>query len=161
MELLRRSAKTEGWFGDDGHALLTAVSRLTPGTNVLAYCASLGWRVSGWAGTLVALLAASVPAAIVMVAFAATLVRVDHYPIVRLVIAVGVLAATVLVASSAWYLMRPYLNRASARRVSIIAAVVGVLFLLGMTPVRILLVAAAIGAAMGKPSRVDAPVAYR
>lgn len=155
MELLRRSAKTEGWFGDQGHAVLTAVSRLTPGTNVLAYCVGLGWVVSGWAGALVSLVAASLPASIVMVAFAATLVRIDRYPIVRLAIAVGVLAATVLVASSAWYLMRPYLNRASAPRASIIAAVVGGLLLLGTTPVRVLLVSAAVGALLGRPAPAE------
>ena len=155
MELLRRSGAKEGWLDERGHALLTAVSRLTPGTNVLAYCVSLGWHVSGWRGALAALAAASVPAALVILALAATLVRVDHYPIVRLIIAIGVLAATVLVASSAWHLMRPYLNRASAARTTIIAALVAGLTLLGVTPVRILLVAAVAGAIIGESGRAN------
>jgi len=152
MELLRRSAAKERWFDERGHALLTAVSRLTPGTNVLAYCAALGWQVSGWPGVFIALAAASVPAAVCMVALAATLVRIDHYPIVRLLIAIGVLAATMLVASSAWYLMRPYLNRAWWRRTAIVSGAVAALAVVGATPVRILLAAAALGAAMGMPA---------
>lgn len=153
MELLRRSGAGDGWLDEQGHALLTAVSRLTPGTNLLAYCVGLGWRVAGSIGAVIALLAASVPAAILIVALSATLVRVDRYPIVRIIIAAGVLAATALVASSAWALMRPYLNRASAPRVAIIAAAVVALLLVGATPVRIFLAAAVIGSFMGMPAR--------
>jgi chromate transporter len=159
MELLRRSAAKERWLDERGHAVLTAVSRLTPGTNVLAYCVGLGWQVSGWVGAIVALLVASVPAGLMITALAATLVRIDRYPIVRVIIAVGVLVATVLVASSAWYLMRPYLNRASAWRAAIIATVVGVLSWLDVTPVRIFLLSAAIGALMGMPVQPDVPAA--
>jgi chromate transporter len=152
MELLRRSGAAEGWLDEGGHAVLTAVSRLTPGTNVLAYCACFGWLVSGWLGALVAVAAASVPGSLVIVALSAALVRVDRYPIVRFLIAAGVLAATGLVASSAWYLLKPYLNRSAAARTGIIAVVVGALLLLDVTPVRVLLVAAAIGALLGMPA---------
>jgi chromate transporter len=157
MELLRRSAAKERWLDERGHAVLTAVSRLTPGTNVLAYCVGLGWLVSGWIGAIVALIVASVPAAVMIAALAAALVRIDRYPIVRVIIAVGVLAATGLVASSAWHLMRPYLNRASAWRAALIAAVVAVLSWLDVTPVRIFLASAAIGALIGMPASADAP----
>jgi chromate transporter len=159
MELLRRSAAKERWLDARGHALLTAVSRLTPGTNVLAYCVGLGWLVSGWIGAVVALIASSAPAAVLIAALAATLVRIDRYPIVRVIIAVGVLAATALVASSAWHLMRPYLNRTSAWRAALIAAVVAGLSWLEVTPVRIFLVSAAIGALIGMPADADAPAA--
>jgi chromate transporter len=159
MELLRRSAAKEHWLDEHGHAVLTAVSRLTPGTNVLAYCVGLGWLVRGWIGAIVALIVSSVPAAVFIAALAATLVRIDRYPIVRVIIAVGVLAATVLVASSAWHLMRPYLNRRSASRAAIIAGVVAVMSWFDVTPVRIFLVSAAIGALIGMPASADAPAA--
>jgi len=159
MELLRRSAAKEHWLDESGHAVLTAVSRLTPGTNVLAYCVGLGWLVRGWSGAIVALIVASVPAAVFITALAATLVRIDRYPIVRVIIAAGVLAATVLVASSAWHLMRPYLNRRSAWRAAIIAGIVAGLSWLEVTPVRIFLVSAAIGALIGMPANGDAPAA--
>ena len=85
--------------------------------------------------------------------------RIDRYPIVRVIIAVGVLAATTLVASSAWHLMRPYLNRTSAWRAALIAAVVAGLSWLEVTPVRIFLVSAAIGAFIGMPADADGPAA--
>ena len=43
MELMRRSLARRGWLDDGEHGVLVAVSRFTPGTNVLAYCAALGW----------------------------------------------------------------------------------------------------------------------
>jgi chromate transporter len=149
IELMRRSAAREGWLDERGHAMLTAVSRLTPGTNVIAYCVGLGWLVSRASGAAVAIVASSVPAAVIIAALAATFVRIDRYPVVRLLIAVGVLVATALVASSAWYLMRPYLNRAAGPRAALIAAVVVALMMIGATPVRILLAAAAVGALIG------------
>jgi hypothetical protein len=36
MELHRRSLWARGWMTDEGHALFVAISRLTPGTNILA-----------------------------------------------------------------------------------------------------------------------------
>ena len=48
MELLRRSLGARGWLTDDGHALFVAISRLTPGTNILAYCVALGWQLAHW-----------------------------------------------------------------------------------------------------------------
>jgi len=149
MELLRRTFTAEGVLDETGSAGLIAVSRLTPGTNILAYCVGLGWSLHRWAGALTAVAAASVPASLVIVALAATLVRVDQYPLVRVILAVGVLVATLLVFSSAWYLLRPYLYKVMLLRTTVLVCVAGGLLLLGLTPVRILLISAATGAALG------------
>ena len=62
IELIRRSFERRGWLDETRHALLVAVSRFTPGTNVLAYSAALGWLVHGAAGAAVALAVGSIPA---------------------------------------------------------------------------------------------------
>jgi len=74
MELLRRSLGARGWMTDDGHALFVAVSRLTPGTNILAYCVALGWQLAHWRGALVSLAAASIPASILIALLSATII---------------------------------------------------------------------------------------
>jgi chromate transporter len=79
------------------HGLFVAVSRLTPGTNILAYCAAAGWRLKGWPGSLAALGAASIPGALIVFALAATLVRLDRYPVIRIALSVGMLVAAALV----------------------------------------------------------------
>lgn len=150
MELLRRSGMRRGWLDDSGNALLVASSRLTPGTNVLAYCVGLGWKVRGAAGAIWALLAASVPGAFVIALIAATLGRIDRYFAVRVLLAVGTLIAAMLVLSSAWPLIRPHLKGPARRIALVVSAIAIALSLLGVTPVQTLLVAAVIGAAARK-----------
>ena len=152
MELLRRSLGARGWMTDDGHALFVAVSRLTPGTNILAYCVALGWQLAHWRGALVSLAAASIPASILIALLSATLTQIDQLPLVRAIIAIALIVATLLVLAAAWNLLRPYIKGTNAVRTGIIAAIVVVLVLMKVTPVRILLVAAAFGVVMASPA---------
>jgi chromate transporter len=152
MELLRRSLGARGWMTDEGHALFVAISRLTPGTNILAYCVALGWQLAHWRGALVALAAASIPASILIALLSATLAQIDQYPLVRAIIAIALIVATLLVLVAAWNLLRPYIKGTNAVRTGIIAAIVVVLVLMKVTPVRILLVAAAFGVVMASPA---------
>ena len=156
MELMRRTFGARGWMTDEEHALLVAVSRVTPGTNILAYCVALGWQLAHWRGALVALAAASVPASILIALLSAMLTQIDQLPIVRMVIAVALIIATVLVLSAAWNLLRPYVKGTHAARTAIIAAVVGILVMMRVTPIRILLVAAMLGVVMASPAAAPA-----
>jgi chromate transporter len=157
MELLRRSLGARGWMTDEGHALFVAISRLTPGTNILAYCVALGWQLALWRGAMVALAAASIPASVIIALLSATLVRVDEQPVIQAVIAIALIVAALLVLLTAWNLLRPYIKGTNAVRAGIIAAIVVVLTLMRVTPVRILLVAAVFGMVMASPA--SAPVA--
>ncbi len=148
MELLRRSFAAREWVDARTHGLFVAVSRLTPGTNILAYCAAVGWRLRGWRGTLAALAAASVPASLVISGLAATLVRLDRYPAVRVALSAGMFIAAALVLSSAWNLLKPYARAGRIRFALMIAVAAGVLYALDLTPVRILLICAVVGALM-------------
>jgi chromate transporter len=151
MELLRRTLGARGWLTDEGHALLVAVSRITPGTNILAYCVALGWQLAEWRGALAALAAASVPASLIITALSATLVQVDQLPVVRAALAIALIVATVLVLSTAWNLLRPYVKGTNTIRTAVIAAIVIGLSLARITPIRILLVAAIVGLVMASP----------
>jgi chromate transporter len=55
------------WLGQSPFGLSYALSRLAPGTNLLAFCTAAGWFVQGWSGALVALVDASVPCSILAV----------------------------------------------------------------------------------------------
>jgi chromate transporter len=151
IELLRRRFTSRGWLDAPAHGLIVAVSRLTPGTTILAYCVSLGWRFHRTAGALTALAAASVPAALVVFGLTVALVRVDRYPVVQGLLAVGILVASVLVLASAWNLMRPYVSAPAWRRAAIVTIVAAALIALGATPVRTLLAAALVGFVLPQP----------
>ena len=151
MELMRRSFDVRRWVDAPTHGLFVAVSRLTPGTNLLAYCAAVGWRLHGWRGMLAAVAAGSIPGSLVVFALTATLVRLDRYPAVRIALSVGMIVAAALVFSSAWSLIKPYLRAGSWLRTVLVVALATSLYLVGLTPVRVLLVAALIGALLPSP----------
>ena len=148
IELLRRRFMARGWLDSALHGVFIAISRFTPGTVVLAYCVMLGWRFHRWRGALLALTVASLPASLIVFVLAATLARIDRYAAVRVMLAVGILAAGGLVVGSAWHLIRPYLTRDSRVRLFVIVAVAVALFLIGATPVRVLLVAAVVSSVL-------------
>jgi chromate transport protein ChrA len=87
----------------------------------------------------------------------ATLVRVDRHRAVQALLAVGILVAAALVLASAWNLMRPYLTPAARQRAVIITGVAAVLIVIGATPVRTLIAAAAVGFFLPVPAPAAAP----
>lgn len=146
IELMRRAFTESGWLDDARHGLLVAVSRFTPGTNLLAYCAGVGWLTHGALGALVALLASSVPGAMVVALLSSVVERLLDVPIVRATLAVLTMVAAYLIASSAWALVRPSLGGPRrAWAVAIVLLALGAQWA-GMPPVRVLLLAAVLGA---------------
>jgi hypothetical protein len=85
---------------------------------------------------------------VIVYVLAVTLARIDQYAAVRALLAVGILLAGALVVGSAWHLIRPYLRAESRVRLIVIAAVAAALVIIGAIPVRVLLVAAVISAAL-------------
>jgi chromate transporter len=153
MELLRRSFVARNWLTDSTHAVIMAVSRVTPGTNILAYCTAIGWTFRGWRGSAAALAAASAPSSILIFAFIAVLTRALQYRAVQAGMAVGLFVACYLVIASAWVLLRPYVRGPRRWRVFAVSAASVALYMSGMTPVRILLLSAAVGFLL--PPRVE------
>jgi chromate transporter len=146
MELLRRTCTARGWLDPSGHQLLVAISRLTPGTNLLAYCVGLGWGWRTIAGAAVALAAASLPSAVIVSVLGAVVARTDEARSVQALLAVATLVAAGLVLSAGWYLIRPHIVGPRRLWAGVGIAGVALLYMLEATPVRVLLAAAAWGA---------------
>lgn len=154
IELIRRSFASRGWLDDRTHAMLVAVSRFTPGTNVLAYCAALGWRVHRVSGMAAALAAASVPGSLAVTALSAVIAQLAAVPLVRAGLAVATLVAAGWILAAAWALVRPYVAGPRRAWTVLVAVAAAVLFAVGIPPVRVLLIAAVFGAL--SPGRGDA-----
>jgi Chromate transporter len=60
------------WVTADDFALCFALARLTPGTNLLAFCTGIGWVLRRMPGAVVALLAASIPCTLIVVSATAS-----------------------------------------------------------------------------------------
>jgi chromate transporter len=153
IELMRRSFAKRGWLDDSQHGLLVAVSRFTPGTNVLAYCAGLGWLLHRGGGAAVALAATSLPGSLAVTLLSAVIARLAQSPTVRVALAVAMLVAAALILSSAWALVRPYVTGSRPVWAAAVAIVAAALSAAGIPPVRVLLVAAIAGALLPAPPK--------
>lgn len=152
IELLRRTLERRGWIDDGEHGVLNAVARLTPGTNVLAYLAALGWSLRGAAGAAVAVIGGSVPGSVVVALLTGTAASADRWLAVRAALAVATLVAAVLVLVNAWSLVRPYVRGGRMAWTLASIGIAAVLYFLGATPVRVILALAVWGAFTGGAS---------
>src|SRR5258707_11060420 len=75
--LHRELVVSRGWLTPERYGLIYSLARATPGTNVLAFCAGVGWQLARFRGALAAVLSASIPcaAAVVWVTYVYTLWR--------------------------------------------------------------------------------------
>jgi len=107
-ELQTRLITNRRWLPPEDFGLLYGVARLTPGTNVLAFIAAMAARMKGWRAGVLAVVVASLPAALVI--WWMTLF-VDAWSTNRWVAAAmgGAMAGVVgLIGASAWQLMSPF-----------------------------------------------------
>ena len=138
------------------YGLVYALARITPGTNVLAFCAGTAWELLGWRGAVAAVLAATIPAAILTVLLTAGYDAVRTYPRAMAAIGGTLAAAVGMMATGAWQLLGHHLtSRRAARVLRALAFSLGGLLLAwgaGFSPITVLALAAAAGAAWQAPA---------
>jgi chromate transporter len=67
IAILQREFYRSNWLSPEKFAIAFGLARLTPGTNVLAFCAAAGWYMLGLGGALAAVLAITIPASVLVV----------------------------------------------------------------------------------------------
>jgi chromate transporter len=147
MAALERELVTRrGWLAPEQYGLAFGLARLTPGTNLLAFCAAAAWMLRGWVGAVLAVAAASAPAAIIVVVLTYGYQVLKGNALAMGAIA-GLLASAVgMMAAAAWYLVRPHLRRGGWLRALVLAGGSAALLLgVAMSPVVVLALAAAAG----------------
>ena len=132
------------WITSEDYALAFALSRVTPGTNVIAFCAAAGWLVLGVSGAVAAVFASCAPSAALAVLILQGIESGSGHPWVM-----GALAGTVAaVSGTMWsivlWLVRPFLKggaNKSFRTVVIAGGAFLASWRFNITPVPILAVA--------------------
>lgn len=142
------------WITRDQFRLCFGLCRVTPGTNLLAFCTGVGWLTRGWRGAAVALIAASLPCSLFAVAVTALFEIWTHNPLMRAALHGALAAAVGIIFYTCWHLTRSTLTRANWIRITcVLAASIAVESLLNMSPIRVLLLAAVIGAVWPKVAK--------
>ena len=98
----KRSAIT-----NEQYATCFALSRITPGTNVLAFSAAVAYLMRGWAGAILAVAASSIPSAMVVVLFTRIAADGDQYPLLKAMIEALIAAVIGLIAYNVYQLASP------------------------------------------------------
>jgi chromate transporter len=140
------------WVTDQQFALCYALGRLTPGTNVLAFCTGIGWLLRGLLGALVALLAASIPCTLIVIVITALFREWQGNAIAQAAIHGAVAAAVAITAKTSWTIAGPvYIGGARLRVVLIGAAAFALYVVVGLPAIYVLLGAALLGGLLPVP----------
>ena len=134
------------WLTQEQFGLAYSLARLTPGTNVLAFCAGAGWLMRSAGGAVIAVLAVSAPSAMLAVWLLAAYQRWENNAIVSA--AAGTIFASVaaMMLASAALLVRPRLREAGLGRCALLTGgALAANFGMGLSPLLVLALAAACG----------------
>ncbi|MEP6961308.1 MAG: chromate transporter [Acidobacteriota bacterium] len=153
--LRRELVEMRGWLSLEKFDLAFALARVTPGTNLLAFCAGVGWLLRGMAGAIAGVMAVTVPSAIVAVFFIYWFEASQNNRVAMAAIGGTVAAVAGMMWSTIWTLLKPHAGGASRNlRVLIIA---GGAFLaswkFGVTPLPIIAAGTLLGWAWKEPAK--------
>jgi len=145
--LKRELADDRDWISQSDYALSFALARITPGTNIIAFCAGVGYVIRGLPGSIASVVAVTVPSSVIALLF---MLMFDSWQHNRY-LAGGLAAALAAACGMTWAvvnsILRPLLG--GAERTIRGLAIATVAFLASWqfhwTPVPIILAAAAIG----------------
>ena len=144
VALRRQMVDERGWLSEADVTLAYTLSRITPGTNLFACCAALGYMVRGWPGAIVCLLIASVPSSILTALLTVAMGRILLWPPATALMHGAIAVSVGLSLGSLFVLAQPYLTQGPLLRgLCLIAAGFGLAVLL--PPVWVLAVCAAGG----------------
>jgi chromate transporter len=149
--LRRQLVARHAWLDDAQFDLGYALSRLTPGTNLLAFCTAAGWTTRGWPGAVIALLAASLPCSILAVAVTAFYGELHASALFTAALRGALAAAVAIMVSTAWVFAEPYTRAAPRKALAVASAAAALSLGLHVSPVEILLIAALAGAVWPVP----------
>ena len=148
VEIEKHIIDEQRWITREESNVAFAICRLTPGTNLLAYCVGVGWRMRGLVGALIALGAASLPSAAIAVGLTIFFTAWSTHRLTTIALHAVLAAAIGIMVGTAWTMVRPYVERGAYGPTVAFAMAAFILAVTGLlTPFRVLVVAAAIGAA--------------
>lgn len=111
--LHREIVERRKWLAERPFQLSYALSRLTPGTDLLAFGAYIGYLLRRIAGAFVALLAGSLPCAAMALALTALYSTWSHYSVVQVATRGALAAAVAVTVMTGVTLIRPHWRRTS------------------------------------------------
>lgn len=146
IAILQREFYRRQWLPPEKFAIAFGLARLTPGTNVLAFCAAAGWYILGIVGALAAVLAITIPASVLVVWLTRAYDLTAHSRLARSIVNALLAAAVGTMIGAAVLLVRTQSKRGQwVRPVAISAGAFLLAFVAKLTPLQVIGLAALVG----------------
>jgi len=146
IAILQREFYRRDWLSPEKFAIAYGLARLTPGTNVLAFCAATGWYILGLGGALAAVLAITIPASVLVVWLTRAYDLTTRYPLAQSIANALVAAAVGTMLGAALLLVRTQCSRGRWLRPTVIAIAAFVLaYVVKLSPLQVIGAAAIVG----------------
>ena len=134
------------WLTAEQYALIYGLARITPGTNLVAFSAAAGWQILGWMAAMLAVLAMTVPPSVVVVLLTSGYQAFNSNPLAMAAIGGMLAAASGMMATAAWQLLRPEIRVGRRLRAAVLfLASLGASLGFSMSPIAVLGLAALVG----------------
>jgi chromate transporter len=144
----REMVELREWISAQDYALAFAVAGVTPGTNIIAFCAATGWQILGWMGAVAGVFALTAPSAILAVLILQGFESGSSHPLVMAALGGTVAAVSGMMWSTVLLLLRRYVGKGVSQNARVVA-IAGASFLASwkfkITPLPILAVATLAG----------------
>lgn len=154
--LHRELTERRRWLTQEGFGLAFAMARVTPGTNVLAFCAASGYLLLGWVGAVTAVLSASIPSAVLTVWLTVAFETAERNPIAQSALSAVLATVAGMMVAAVYLLTKPFWKRTLWPRALLI---VGGTFLLREAlhwgPTQIIAAAALVGCLWPEPAEAS------
>lgn len=133
------------WISEDQFALAFGLSRLTPGTNVLAFCAATGAMTRGFAGALVAVIAGSLPCSMIAVLATHFFSVLQRSPFFAAALGGALAAAVAVMVNTSWVLAQPHVKASIAKGLVIVPGAIVMVTVFSVSAIHVLALAAIVG----------------
>jgi len=144
----RELVELKKWITAQDYALAFAVAGVTPGTNIIAFCAATGWQVFGWMGSLAGVFALTAPTAVLAVLILQAFDSGASHPLVMAALGSTVAAVAGMMWSTVLLMVRRHVGKGISQNARVVA-ITGAAFLASwkfkITPLPILGVATLAG----------------
>lgn len=137
---------TRGWLSAEQYALIYGLARITPGTNLVAFSAAAAWQILGWLAAILAVVAMTVPPSVAVVLLTSGYQAFNSNPLAMAAIGGTLAAASGMMATAAWQLLRPEVRVGRRLRAAVLfLASLGASLGFSMSPIAVLGLAAVVG----------------
>ncbi len=134
------------WLTAEQYALIYGLARITPGTNLVAFSAAAAWQILGWMAAILAVLAMTVPPSVAVVLLTSGYQAFNSNPLAMAAIGGMLAAASGMMATAAWQLLRPEIRVGRRLRAAVLfLASLGASLGFSMSPIAVLGLAALVG----------------